>query len=208
MSGQDSAENKQMTSYAKVVSPQRQNSPSENIVSQPSSYTSSSATTSPPALLKQEKIDQTQWCIAEWFGNGEYWQNDLVKWIILALEERKSSEQKNIEIGLNIIKNETDEIFNARMINSYSYNYCLDLITRCKDIRGSNFDNNKRNELLNIIFNYLKTRFENASLIIKTIGQMSVEQRSVLRFMTHQKIQAKIAFLRTTLKTHKTSHDM
>uniref|UniRef100_U9TEG2 Uncharacterized protein n=1 Tax=Rhizophagus irregularis (strain DAOM 181602 / DAOM 197198 / MUCL 43194) TaxID=747089 RepID=U9TEG2_RHIID len=26
--------------------------------------------------------------------------------------------------------------------------------------------------------------------------------------MTHQKIQAKIAFLRTTLKTHKTSHDM
>ncbi|EXX69543.1 uncharacterized protein OCT59_009745 [Rhizophagus irregularis] len=209
MSGQDSAENKQMTSYAKVVSPQRQNSPpSQNIVSQPSSSTSSSVTTSPPALLKQEKIDQTQWRTAEWFGNDEYWQNDLVRWIILVLEERKSSEQKNIEIGLDIIKNETDEIFNARMINSYSYNFCLDLIKRCKDIRDSNFDDKKRNELLDFIFNYLQIIFENANLIIKTIGQMSVEQRSVLRFMTHQKIQAKIAFLRTTLKTHKTSHDM
>ncbi|PKK78323.1 hypothetical protein RhiirC2_730101, partial [Rhizophagus irregularis] len=209
MGGQDSAENKQMTSYAKVVSPQRQNSPSsQNIVSQPSPSTSSSATTSPPALLKQEKIDQTQWCTAEWFGNGEYWQNDLVRWIILASEEKKSSEQKNIERGLDIIKKETDEIFNARMINSDSYNSCLDLITRCRDIRGSNFDNNKRNELLNIIFEYLQMKFEDANLIIKTIGQMSGEQRSVLRFMTHQKIQSRIAFLRTTLKTHKSSNDM
>src|SRR3989337_749461 len=95
MSEQDSAENKQMTSYAKVVSPQRQNSPSsQNIVSQPSSSTSSSATTSPPALLKQEKIDQTQWCTVEWFGNGECWQNDLVRWIILVLEEKKVLNKK------------------------------------------------------------------------------------------------------------------
>ncbi|UZO18378.1 uncharacterized protein OCT59_009692 [Rhizophagus irregularis] len=201
MGGQDS-------SYAKIVSSQQQNSSSQNIVSQPSPSTSSSTTTSPLALLKQEKIDQTQWNTAEWFGKSAYWQNDLVNWIILASEEKESSEQKNIDKGLEIIRKETDEIFKAGMVNSDSYNSCLDLITRCRDIRDSNFNYNKRIELLKIIFGYLQMKSEEAKLIINTIEQMSVEQRSVLRFMTHQKIQSRIAFLRTTLKTHKSSIDM
>jgi hypothetical protein len=207
MGGQDSAE-KDSTTYAKATSSQQQNLlSSQTIVSQPSPSTSPHITTSPLAPLKQGNIDQAQWQTAEWFGRSDYWQNDLVRWIILVSEEKESSEQKNINKGLEVIKKETDEIYYAGMIDLESYNSCSNLITRCKDVRGSNFDNNKRNELLNIIFNNLQMKYEDAILIINTIRQMSVEQRLALRFMTHQKIQARIAFLRTTLKTHKAAHE-
>ncbi|GBC08151.1 hypothetical protein RclHR1_07930008 [Rhizophagus clarus] len=206
MGGQNSDEDEQKPSYAKAASSQQQNSPSSQ--TQPSPSTPPSTITAPLEPSKQEKVDHTQWCIVDWFGRGDYWQNDFVRWIILASEEKEGSEQKNIDRGLDVIKSETDEMFNAGMISLDSYDSCLDLITRCKDLRGLNFDKNKRYELLNIIFNYLHIKVADANLIITTIGQMSVEQRSVLRFMTHQKIQARIAFLRTTLKTHKLTYEM
>ncbi|CAG8560736.1 4854_t:CDS:1 [Funneliformis caledonium] len=170
-----------------------------------SSTFTSSCTFSTPSV---PAIDQSLWQLAEWFGNGSNWQYDFVKWIILATEEpRESSEQPYIETGLKIIHREIEEIYTAGMIPKETYNLCLELINKSKSFR-LNHDKDKRNDLLNITFNYLQVKHNEALTIIKMLKSFRFEQRSVLRFMTHQKVQAKIAFLRTTLKSHKTTYDM
>src|SRR5687767_4643911 len=95
------------TSYAKALSSQQSSkkkslSPSASTL--PSSSTSSSTTpksksSSPPAPSQQGKIDKSQWEVAEWFRHSEYWYIDFVKWILLASEEKETSEQNNIERG-------------------------------------------------------------------------------------------------------------
>ncbi|CAG8534060.1 13637_t:CDS:1 [Funneliformis mosseae] len=165
-----------------------------------SSTFTSSFTPSVPA------IDQSLWQLAEWFGSGSNWQYDFAKWIILATEEsRESSEQPNIETGLKIIHREIEEIYTAGMIPKETYNPCLDLIKKCKSFR-LNHDKDKRDNLLHTTFNFLQVKLNEAVHIINMLKRLSIEQRLVLRFMTHQKVQAKIAFLRTTLKSHKTTH--
>src|SRR5581483_8109546 len=191
-------------SYAEAIS--------QNIApTQSTQKTTTSATdTTIPAIIspsKQGKIDPTQWNVVEWFGNGGFWLNFFVRWIFLVLEEKEISEQNNIKRGLGVIKRETEEIYKAGMIDLNTYKFCSDLIMRCGSIRSS-YDANKRNDLLHIIFGYLQVDANFANLLIETINKMSVEQRVVLRFMVHQNIQARIAFLRTTLKTHETANDM
>ncbi|CAI2174734.1 1673_t:CDS:1 [Funneliformis geosporum] len=155
-----------------------------------------------------QPIDQSHWSIVEWFGNGSNWQVDFAKWIILAIEEpRESSEQPNIETGVKIINREIEELYSAGMIPKETYNPCLDIINKCKIFR-LNPDKDKREHLLQMIFNRLQMKYNDAIQIINMLRQISIEQRSVLRFMTHQKVQAKIAYLRTTLKSHKTTYDM
>src|SRR5581483_4313895 len=191
-------------SYAEAIS--------QNIApTQSTQKTTTSATdTTIPAIIspsKQGKIDPTQWNVVEWFGNGGFWLNFFVRWIFLVLEEKEISEQNNIKRGLGVIKRETEEIYKAGMIDLNTYKFCSDLIMRCGSIRSS-YDANKRNDLLHIIFGYLQVDANFANLLIETTTKMSVEQRVVLRFMVHQNIQARIAFLRTTLKTHETANDM
>ncbi|RIA83514.1 hypothetical protein C1645_880460 [Glomus cerebriforme] len=198
--------------YAKALSTSSssssQNSLSSSQNSTPLSTTSTLSSNSTSFLApSQVKIDTLQWSTIEWFGHGDDWKNDFVRWIILALEEKEEKESNSIERGLTVIKRETNEIFGVEMIDLDCYNFCIDLITKCS-IARLDFDKKKRNELLRDIFDHLQMEFDQANLLIKTLGQMSSEQRSVLRFMTHQKIQARIAFLRTTLKTQKTIDDM
>jgi len=174
----------------------------------PSSTATISSATTPTSLSLTRKIDPKHWKVVAWFGGDHHWQNDFVRWIILAIEEPKDSpEQPNIDTGLDIIKREIDEII-TNWISPDAHGFYLDLIPKCKNFRSQSYNKSRRNELLDSIFNHLKVKRDDSWEIRDVLSEMCVKQRSILRFMTHQKVQARIAFLRTTLKTHNASYEM
>ncbi|RHZ52251.1 hypothetical protein Glove_463g11 [Diversispora epigaea] len=143
-------------------------------------------------------LNNTAWILFNRFRVNNQWELCLPKWILLAiLEPIDSKEQKNINIESNILKQEFGEIFEAKLIDSNLYRICIDILNRYIEFRQDPKESLK-NSILNEIFSIL--RVESEQIIENNIKGLSIEQRSVLRYMIHQDVQAKIAFIRVTLK--------
>ncbi|RHZ68999.1 hypothetical protein Glove_291g51 [Diversispora epigaea] len=152
-------------------------------------------------MLQAETIslNNTAWVLFNRFRINNQLEYCLPKWILLAiLEPIDSKEQKNINIESNILKQEFNEIFEAKLIDSNLYRIFIDILNRCIEFH-QNPKESLKNTILDEIFSILRVESEQIK-IENNIKELSIEQRSVLRYMIHQEVQAKIAFIRVTLK--------
>ncbi|CAG8458956.1 1264_t:CDS:1 [Acaulospora colombiana] len=166
-----------------------------------------------PNNTNDKRIEIEEWGIVEWFSSDRgNWQDSLFKWIILALEEPMDSKERQvIEKGLNVLKREIGEIFMVGISDEARYNFCFDILKNCHDYIVTQDTSVKeliKDNLLKRIFEYFKIEFTSAKSLVEIIRKISISKRSVLRFMTHQSIQARVAYLRTALITHQKPSDM
>ncbi|CAJ0920469.1 20831_t:CDS:1 [Entrophospora sp. SA101] len=151
--------------------------------------------------LNNKTID---WNGLEWFKNSHtFWFNDFLKWILLILYEPKDSqEQVHIEKGLKVLKSEVDELLLCNVGNwSDIHKIISELFEKCNNWILSH-DEPLRNSIISEIVKRLRLEQPLVKTLVDYLIQLQVPQRSVLRFMVHQNIQARVAFARTTLKPH------
>nr|CAG8514905.1 14490_t:CDS:1 [Entrophospora candida]CAG8526532.1 2776_t:CDS:1 [Entrophospora candida] len=144
------------------------------------------------------------WNGLEWFKNSHpFWFNDFLKWILLILYEPKDSqEQVHIEKGLKVLKSEVDELLLCNVGNWPDIHKIIpELFEKCNNWRLSH-DEPLKNSIINEIVKRLRLEQPFVKTLVDYLIQLQVPQRSVLRFMVHQNIQARVAFARTTLKPH------
>ncbi|CAG8538373.1 3027_t:CDS:2 [Racocetra persica] len=131
----------------------------------------------------------------KWYSNESgNWLNALLKWMILAIEEQKCDpEQQYIDICKGEIAGEYYEII------TYTFNEHVAKVRMLyKKFQGIKEDETLRTQLLDEIYEMLGPN-EESNFCRENIGKLSTEQRSVLRIMMHQSIQAHVAFIRTTI---------
>ncbi|CAG8592561.1 10970_t:CDS:2 [Diversispora eburnea] len=145
-------------------------------------------------------LNNNAWVLFDRFRVKNLQKDFLPKLILLAiLEPIDSKEQQHIQIELDILKQEFGEIFEAKLIDRKAYCICIDILNRYIKFR-QNPEESLKNSILNEIFSILRVESYQSKLIENQINRLSIDQRSVLRYMVHQSIQAKIAFIRVTLK--------
>nr|CAG8618843.1 11208_t:CDS:1 [Entrophospora candida] len=143
--------------------------------------------------------NQYNWEVFEWFKAS----SDLYHWILLVLIELKDSSEQTrfiFEEGLKDLASEIEEIYTNVQESPDEH---LKIINECHNCISTPNNEDLRQSLLNKILPQTKL----LDGWLPYLQQITDSQRTVLRTMAHQNIQARVAYIRAISKPYSAPED-